>query len=360
MMERLRRRLSIFILPLTFAVSCAFAQSTLTQIQDTVYTPSGNLFNGTVVITWTGSVTAPNGNPAPSNVSVKIYNGVLSVSLVPSATASPAAYYQAVYNSSNGLITWTETWQVPASTTAVSLSQVRVSNPSGTGSGSGSSGSSGGPVTITQVSGLNDYLNALNGSLVTLSSIVNGLNASLSGTNNSLSNLTQQVNAMRSGTTTALFSDGETPAGAINGSNVMFTLASAPGTADSLKLYRNGVLMIGGLDYALSGSTIVFVHSQTPQTGDTLQAYYRIPGTGPVATFVDDETPLGTIDGANLNFTLTAEPNPALSLKLFKNGDLLQQNIDYTLSGSTITFASQAITPQSGDSLMASYRTITQ
>jgi hypothetical protein len=361
MMQRLRRRLSIFVLPFAIAVGCAFAQATLTQIQDTVYTPSGDLFSGTVIVTWTGPLTPTGNNPAPSNTSVKIYNGVLSVSLVPSVTASPTAYYQAVYNSSNGLITWTETWQVPASSTPVKLSQVRVPNPAGSGGTGGSGGSgSGTPVTIAQVSGLNDYLNALNGSLTTLTSLVNGLNATITGTNTSLASLTDQVNAMRSGTTNALFSDGETPTGVINGTNRSFTLSSTPASAGSLALYRNGILMISGLDYTLSGSTALFSTNQIPQAADTLQAYYRIPGTGSASTFVDNETPQGAADGTNLIFNLSASPNPVLSLKLFKNGDLLQQNIDYTLSGSIITFATQAVTPRPGDSLTASYRTTTQ
>ena len=44
--------------------------------------------------------------------------------------------YQAIYNSSNGLVTWTETWSVPPSSTPVTLSQVRASTTEG-GSGTG-------------------------------------------------------------------------------------------------------------------------------------------------------------------------------------------------------------------------------
>ena len=125
-MEQLRKRLSIYILGLILSAAYAFAQSTLTQIEDTVYTPSNSLFNGTVVITWTGTGTPTSGSPAPTNTSVKIYNGALSVLLVPSTTITPAAYYQAVFSSSDGTVSWTQTWQVPPSSTPLTLSQVEV------------------------------------------------------------------------------------------------------------------------------------------------------------------------------------------------------------------------------------------
>lgn len=69
-----------------------------------------------------------------------------------------------------------------------------------------------------------------------------------------------------------------------------------------------------------------------------------------------NEIPTGSVDGTNRVFTLAAAPNPGGSLLLFKNG-LLQRagaSDDYTLSGLTVTFAS-ANTPQTGDTLIASY-----
>jgi hypothetical protein len=57
-----------------------------------------------------------------------------------------------------------------------------------------------------------------------------------------------------------------------------------------------------------------------------------------------------------LSFTLANAPNPVASLKLYKNGVLLNQGGDYTVSGSNITFASPGVTPRSGDTLIAAYR----
>ena len=67
----------------------------------------------------------------------------------------------------------------------------------------------------------------------------------------------------------------ETPAGAVDGANVTFTLASIP-RASSLRLYKNGLLMSQGAtdDYTLSGGTITFAADQIPQTGDKMRAWY--------------------------------------------------------------------------------------
>jgi hypothetical protein len=85
----------------------------------------------------------------------------------------------------------------------------------------------------------------------------------------------------------------------------------------------------------------------------------RVDGTsgpcGSALVFVDLETPAGTINGTNTAFTLTKAPSPASSLMLFRNGILQKVTVDYTLSGSTVTFMSVSV-PQAGDLLSASYR----
>jgi hypothetical protein len=78
-------------------------------------------------------------------------------------------------------------------------------------------------------------------------------------------------------------------------------------------------------------------------------------GTGATATFVDGETPEGTVDGSNVSFTLGDVPSPSASLALYRNGLLQRQTLDYTLSGNGITFATGSV-PQTGDVLLASYR----
>lgn len=66
----------------------------------------------------------------------------------------------------------------------------------------------------------------------------------------------------------------EVPSGTINGSNVTFTLASAPAPSSSLMLFVNGVLQTQGVgaDYTLSGTTITF--AIPPRTNSNLAATY--------------------------------------------------------------------------------------
>ena len=76
------------------------------------------------------------------------------------------------------------------------------------------------------------------------------------------------------------------------------------------------------------------------------------PGPG----FVDHEVPTGLVNSSNATFTLAAAPLPASSLMLYRNGLLMRSGLDFNLSGSTIAFTVQAV-PQTGDGLLASYRT---
>ncbi|HSU29795.1 MAG TPA: hypothetical protein VLJ11_01055 [Bryobacteraceae bacterium] len=348
-MKNFRHLLSTVLLCSLLVVYCALAQNTLTQIRDIVHKADGTPFNGTVIITWNGFTAPSGGTIAPHSTSAQIYNGALSILLVPSTTASTGAYYLATYNSNDGLTTFTETWQVPPSSTPLTLSQVR--QPAGTGTGStggsgsggtgGTSGSGTGstitlPLPITQVSGLSAALATINSSIDTLSTAVK--------------------NIPTTSVTGVAFVDAEIPSGAINGTNGVFSLSQAPSPASSLQLYLNGLELTAGLDFTMTANTVAFASNAIPQAGDELTAYYRIPGTGTTAQFTDGETPSGTIGGTNVAFTLAAAPSPAASLRLYKNGMLLQQGADYTLNNTTITFSSAVTAPQTGDVLTAGYR----
>jgi hypothetical protein len=71
--------------------------------------------------------------------------------------------------------------------------------------------------------------------------------------------------------------------------------------------------------------------------------------------FADGEVPSGTVNGTNAVFTLAFTPSPAAGLEMYRNGLLMKQGTDYSLSGKNITFFT-ASTPQTGDLLVASYR----
>lgn len=86
----------------------------------------------------------------------------------------------------------------------------------------------------------------------------------------------------------------------------------------------------------------------------------RVDGTaGPCGgldfTFVDAETPAGTVDGANAVFQLAAAPDPPASLAVYRNGILQKAVQDFTVTDRTLQFV-EAATPQPGDTLTATYR----
>ena len=80
------------------------------------------------------------------------------------------------------------------------------------------------------------------------------------------------ISAIEAGT---YFVENEVPAGTMNGSNVTFTVATAPNPAASFVLMLNGAtLKGGGEDYTLSGLTITM--GIAPESGELLLAEYRV------------------------------------------------------------------------------------
>jgi hypothetical protein len=75
------------------------------------------------------------------------------------------------------------------------------------------------------------------------------------------------------------FADDETPSGAINGSNMTYTLTYTPNPASSLELFVNGVLQLPGVDFTLSGNIITYTNplsvSGLPAISDWHRAWYR-------------------------------------------------------------------------------------
>ncbi len=115
---------------LVFLALCGTAQALpTTRIQDILFNADGSKAAGTVTIQWRG-FTASDGSTVTSNsIAVRIVEGVLVVELTPNETATPAGTsYTATYLLDNGT-RFSETWIVPESPTAVTISQVRVSTP---------------------------------------------------------------------------------------------------------------------------------------------------------------------------------------------------------------------------------------
>lgn len=149
------------------------------------------------------------------------------------------------------------------------------------------------------------------------------------------------------------FVDGETPSGAFDDLNTTFTLASSV-TSNSLELYLNGQFLSEGDDYTVSGSTITFLSAADSSfSGLPFLAFYRVSNTG--ANYAGNETPSGTIDGANLTYTLAHAP-VASSMRLYSNGLFLSEGTDYTITGTTITFTTALDSSLAGLPFKSYYR----
>lgn len=77
--------------------------------------------------------------------------------------------------------------------------------------------------------------------------------------------------------------------------------------------------------------------------------------TGATLNIIWNEIPAGTINGINDTFTISATPDPFDSLELYKNGLLMLEGTDYTLTGSTIVFDPAQI-PETLDLLVATFQ----
>jgi len=117
-----------------------------------------------------------------------------------------------------------------------------------------------------------------------------------------------------------------------------------------------------------------YVVQYVPRSGPSWSEHWVIPtssaplkvhevriigGLGPpmqrVPNFADAEVPVGAIDGDNRVYNLAFIPSPPTSLILTRNGLIMKRDLDYTLAGKTVTFATEQ-TPQVGDILLAWYR----
>ncbi len=106
---------------------CAAPQP-LTTIQDTLYKADGTRFNGTLTISWSSFEAVDHSQILQQTSTVKVVDGNLRVQLVPTTTATPAAFYTVTYNS-DGRVQFQETWAVPSSVQPLLLRDVRIATP---------------------------------------------------------------------------------------------------------------------------------------------------------------------------------------------------------------------------------------
>lgn len=273
-------------LAVTVALGTVSAQPPLTTIQDTLYKADGTRFDGFAFIEWK-SFDASNGASIPmQSIVVRVAGGDLRVALAPTTNASNGAHYQVKFNS-DGKIQFTEYWSVPPSASPLALRDVRLAGAPGSMTAGGTSGAST-SVGISDVTGLQQELNnrPMKGP-----GFINGRVAVINpaGTvDGAAGNVTDCLRV--DGTSVACvggggpgFSDNEVPAGDINGTNTVFTLANTPSPANSLVVYKNGLLQRLSVDYALATNIITFAPTAIPKTGDLLTVSYRLPTPATVA-----------------------------------------------------------------------------
>jgi hypothetical protein len=122
-----------------------------------------------------------------------------------------------------------------------------------------------------------------------------------------------------------------------------------------------GARPVKGPGFAAGRVVVVDSAGMLESAGGTASDCLRVDGSsGPCGgsgpSFVDGEAPTGIVDGSNTVFSLSALPDPAASLAVYRNGLLQKAGSDFNASGQTVQFVTAAV-PQPGDTLLATYRT---
>jgi hypothetical protein len=144
----------------------------------------------------------------------------------------------------------------------------------------------------------------------------------------------------------------ESPTGLIDGFNREFTLSADPANPAGVMMWLNGQLLTQGTerDFSVSGRTISFA-GFSPDPSDILICMYQKAVT--VKQFALNESASIISVSGSIGVSLNQAPNPAQSLMLFMNGQLLTQNTDYALSGSSVQFLAPFV--NSEDIFLATY-----
>ena len=272
-------RAALWLLPF---LGIASAQTSLTTIQDTLFSADGTRFKGSLTITWSTFDASGLGTVVQQSKTVRVINGNLYVQLAPNVAANPPANLYTVLYQSDGYQQYTETWTVPAIATPLAVSQVRVGSSAGNSMNGGVSAGNSTTITEASVTGLVNDLQQrpVKGASYAAGAVAvidqNGQLEAAAGTPGSCVMVDGTTGPC--GSSGPAFVDSEIPGGAANGTNLVFTLQNSP-AGSSLMLFRNGIYMLAGSDYTLTGSTIQFVPAAVPQSGDTLVASYRLPST---------------------------------------------------------------------------------
>jgi hypothetical protein len=317
----------------------SFAAPPLTTIQDVLFKADGTRFHGTLSISWTSFEAVDRSAIAQHTITVTVVNGNLHVQLVPTTTATPAAFYTVVYNS-DGLVQFQETWAVPSSLLPLRIRDVRVSAVGAVGVA---------PIVDTvqesDIIGLLADLGArpLKGPGYATGRVafVNPTGAIETVTGTPADCVRVDGSSGPCGGTQPNFVDGDVPAGLVDGANTAFTLSGVPSPAASLTMYRNGMLQKPVLDFSLSGNQIQFVTAAAPQPGDTLLASYRLAGgaTDAPQLYPSPQVLCSGLGAATNSSTLASLGTCTIQPGLLTAGDRVEIRFDLDHAGTAGAFS---------------------
>lgn len=261
---------------LTTACAAAFAAPPLTTIQDELFKADGSPFEGLVMVTWQTFEASDTSNIPTNTLAAQVVGGTLYLKLVPTTTSQTAAYYSVRYVA-DAAVQFTELWSVPPSTEPLRVRDVRILWPPAAGGVAAPAED----IEIGDVIGLPEALDVrtVKGinylpSRAAVISATGELEAA-SGSLTDCLRVDGTSGACGTGGTAIGFVDSETPIGTIDSVNTTYSLSEAPSPAESLRLYRNGILLTMGVDYSLNGDTVTFFVSSIPFSGDDLRASFR-------------------------------------------------------------------------------------
>lgn len=139
----------------------------------------------------------------------------------------------------------------------------------------------------------------------------------------------------------------ETPAGTVNGSNAVFTLANTPANAANVIFMFDGVVQRNGVDYTMAGAVATF--TVAPETGTEIWAAYNTLTSSASIPYVDvtgttQQIAVNTKYKANnvALITLTLPTSAALGEQVFVRGYgtggwKVAQNASQVIHGSSDT-----------------------
>jgi hypothetical protein len=323
------------------AIGTVAGQPALTTIQDILYRADGTRFTGTMFIRYNSFLAGDSSNIATANLTLPIVNGVLLVKLVPTTTASAGAQYTVTYNS-QGIDQFTELWAVPPSTLILRVRDVRISGGTVIGPPPILT-----PVQISDVTGLPNELAVRPmkgiGFGIGRAAVINQAGQLDAATGNLGDCLRVDGSSGPCGSggggAGGSFADAEIPAGIVNGSNAVFTLASAPSPASSLDLYRNGLFQRQGVDYQISAATITFFLASVPRTGDLLVASYRFANpSDPLSSLASPQVVCSSTGSSTSGTPLVELGSCTIAAGLLGAGDRLEVQFQYGHTGTATGF----------------------